>query len=570
MAPAMAPQAFLLPGARGSLCALYYAPQPGLASRGDLLVVPPFAEEMNRCRTMVAMQARALSALGFGTLVLDPYGTGESEGEFAEATWAGWRDDLVLGIDWLDRHGQGCRGLWGLRLGAAMAVQLARQRPAIERLLLWQPVFNGKSFYTQFLRIRIAAEMNLPDRVKSTGELRAWSARGDVIEVSGYEIGPAMAAELDAVDLDHEAMVRVGGIDWLEVSTEAAPALLPASVKCIETLQAAGARVSDEAVNGPLFWHVHERELAPALIETTTRRLVAWEAWSGVRSRVGPSAVIDATASSTGQPITFECGEQRLSGFVHRGSASATRGVVIVVAGGPQYRAGAHRQFVQLARKLAGQGWPTLRFDLRGMGDSTGSYVGFEHSETDIRAAIDALQVQQPQLKQMVLIGECESASGILFYAWRDDRVQGAVLVNPWVRTDEGRAQVIVKDYYLDRLRQPEFWSKLRQGRFDVLASLKSLVRVGRDYLRGRLLFARSRADAGEGDIAALPLPQRTAAGLGRFRGQALLLMSGHDYIAREFEEVTSASRAWDGLLDRPNVQRVDIEGADHTFSRRV
>ena len=46
--------------------------------------------------------------------------------------------------------------------------------------------------------------------------------------------------------------------------------------------------------------------------------------------------------------------------------------------------------------------------------------------------------------------------------------------------------------------------------------------------------------------------------------------MSGVDLIAREFDEVTSASRAWDGLLASERVQRVDIEGADHTFSREA
>ena len=71
-------------------------------------------------------------------------------------------------------------------------------------------------------------------------------------------------------------------------------------------------------------------------------------------------------------------------------------------------------------------------------------------------------------------------------------------------------------------------------------------------------------------DISGLPLPVRTAEGLRRFKGRSLLLMSGVDLIAREFDEVTSASRAWDGLLTNPQLQRVDVECADHTFSREV
>ena len=52
---------FCLRGANGPLMAIYYAPGVAPSPAGDLLFVPPFAEEMNRCRAMVALQARALS-----------------------------------------------------------------------------------------------------------------------------------------------------------------------------------------------------------------------------------------------------------------------------------------------------------------------------------------------------------------------------------------------------------------------------------------------------------------------------------------------------------------------------
>ncbi len=562
---AAAPRPFVLQGARGGLCALYFAPKVGVAPRGDLLVVPAFAEEMNRCRAMVSLQARALAEIGAGTLVLDPYGTGDSAGEFVDATWAQWRDDLLRGVDWLERFGHGCRALLGLRLGALMATELARSCRSVRRLLLWQPVLSGKTFYTQFLRIRIAAEMNLPERVKSTGELRQKSAAGEAVEVSGYYIGPVLAAELDTLVFDAAAHVD---IDWFEIQSDADAALAPASLKAIEALKAAGSNVHAEGVTGPAFWQVHERELAPALIAATVHCAGAWD----VRAALPPSAAgIDTGAAAEREfPLMLRCGADVLSSFMHRGQTGATRGVVIVVAGGPQYRAGAHRQFVSLARKLADHGHPVLRFDLRGMGDSSGSYLGFEHSEADIRAAIDGLMACEPQLREVVLIGECESASGILFYAWQDPRVAGTVLVNPWVRTDEGRAQVIVKHYYLDRLRSGAFWTKVRRGEFDVVGSLTSLVDTLRAYVRGRRMFARAGLGEARDDLSGLPLPVKTATGLSRYTGRVLLLMSGHDYIADEFDEVTAASRAWDGLLDDPRVLRRDIDGADHTFSKKV
>lgn len=564
---ALMPHAFVLPGSRGGLSATYFAPRAGVAPRGDVLVLPSFAEEMNRCRAMVSLQARTWAEQGVGTLIVDPFGTGDSAGEFVDATWAQWRDDLLQAVAWLDSKGQGCKALLGIRLGAIMAAELAQQAPSVRSVLLWQPVLSGKTFYTQFLRIRIAAEMNLPERVKSTNELRQFSALGQPVEVSGYEIGPTLATELDAINFDATAWAARVQTHWFEVNADGQATLAPASQKVIDTMRGAGAAVHDRVVSGPAFWHVHERELAPLLIEATAQCANTWPPLAEMRT--APRDHLDASGTQPEFPLVLPCGADLLSATLHVAGPEARRGVVIIVAGGPQYRAGAHRQFVSMARKLAAQGFPVLRFDLRGMGDSSGSYLGYEHSVPDIRAAVDALMARQPQLREVALVGECESASGILFYAFRDPRVSGTVLINPWVRTTEGRAQVILKDYYLDRLRSPEFWAKLRSGTFSVGGSLKSLVEVVQAYVRGKRMFAKSALGQAQDDLSTLPLPVRTATGMSRFKGRVLLLMSGNDYIAREFDEVVAASRAWDGLLSDPRVLRCDVEGADHTFSRK-
>lgn len=559
----------LLDGARGRLQALYYAPAGPVHPVGDILVLPPFGEEMNRCRAMVAMQARALSGIGMGTLVVDPYGTGDSAGEFAEATWDGWLADMRLALRWLRANGPGCNSLWALRLGAVMASQLAREDGLIEHLLLWQPVLDGKQFWTQFLRIRIAAELNLPDRVKTTGELRQRSGAGEAIEVSGYRVGPQLAQQVDQLAFDGAGLPVKLQIDWFEVLPSEDVGIAPAAMQGATRLREGGAQLTQAGVVGPAFWHVHERELAPALVAACTARLRTWRPVAGT-TLAARSLQAFELGNAAEQPLFFPCGNERLAGVLHRAADDARRGVIIVVAGGPQYRAGAHRQFVSLARRLVRAGIPVLRFDLRGMGDSSGEHVGYQHSDPDIRAAVDAMLKAQPQLTEVVLLGECESASGILFYAWRDVRVSGAVLINPWVRTEEGRAQVIVRHYYLGRLLSADFWKLVLSGRYDARASLSSMVDVIRAFVRGRIDMARQRAKPELDDISGLPLPVRVAEGLRRFRGRSLLLMSGFDLIAREFDEVTSASKAWQGLLDSERVQRVDVTGADHTFSREV
>jgi exosortase A-associated hydrolase 1/exosortase A-associated hydrolase 2 len=560
-------RSFAIRGRRGRLAAIYYGTAPGVAARGDVLYCPPFGEEMNRCRAMVSMQARALAARGIGTLVVDPHGTGDSAGEHVEASWAQWRDDLEQGLAWIRRSGRPCLATWGVRLGALMAAEVALADGGIPNLLLWQPVLNGKQFLTQFLRIRIAADLERAGGVKSTDELRREFEAGRPVEVSGYEVSAELGRALDGLAFPPaQALAGRVAVCWFEVLAGAESPVPRASLTCVDNLRAAGATVDFRSVIGPPFWQVHERELAPALIEATSDAGRGWSA-AGQASPPGVDAGLEDDAPVE-EPLLFACGDDVLAGILHRAAVAPRRerGVVIVVAGGPQYRAGAHRQFVSLARKLASRGYPVLRFDLRGMGDSSGVHRGFQQSGPDIQAAVDALLAREPGLREVVLFGECESASGILFYGWRDPRVAGLALVNPWVRTEEGQAQVIVKHYYLDRLRSREFWDKLRSGKFNARESLASLVDVLRKYVRARRMH---RAGRGAGDdMDGLPLPQKTAAGLSRFQGRVLLLMSGRDYIAREFDEVTASARAWQGLLDDRRVTRLDIEDADHTFSR--
>jgi len=559
---------FTLDGARGQLLATYYPAAEGSPHRGDVLVAPPFAEEMNRCRSMVALQARALSRVGVGTLIVDPFGTGDSGGDFCDGDWQGWQDDLRLGINWLRLHGGGCRAIWGIRLGAIMAAQLAEIDGHIDRLLLWQPVLSGRAYFTQFLRIRIAADLERPDGVKSTDQLRQSSAAGHAIEISGYRIGPTLAAALDVLEMPAPERMKSLRVDWFDVAADMAAPPSRASSKMIEQFRAAGIQMELRAVVGPPFWQVHERELAPELIASTQQVASAWDVHPA-ETNTADTAVW--CSDGFGEvPCLIPCGADQLAGVIHsRGSSTASsRGVVVVVAGGPQYRAGAHRQFVSMARKFAAAGHAVLRFDLRGMGDSSGDYVGFEHSARDIRAAVDVLLLKNPDVREVVLIGECESATGILFYAWRDARVTGAVLVNPWVRTESGQAQVILKHYYLDRLRSATFWRDFLGGRISVARSLRSLLEVVSTVLRKQPTANQVRPVASDEDFSGLPLPERTAEGLRRFPGRVMFLMSGRDYIAREFDEVTASSSAWKSLLKSPRIHRTDLMEADHTFSR--
>jgi exosortase A-associated hydrolase 1 len=245
---------------------------------------------------------------------------------------------------------------------------------------------------------------------------------------------------------------------------------------------------------------------------------------------------------------------------------AASRGVLIVV-GGPQYRVGSHRQFTLLARHLASLGIPVLRFDCRGMGDSEGAPRTFEDLEDDLHCAIERFFEEVPALGDLVIWGLCDAASAALFHAHRDRRITGLVLLNPWVRTDQGAAKAYLKHYYLTRLLDPELWSKMRNGRFNYANAARSLVKTFEKALLGRKIAAGGDT-IGDGACDFTSLPERMLNALSRYKGKILLITSGNDLTAQEFLELVKGSREWQQLLAPPRVTHRNLPEANHTFSR--
>jgi exosortase A-associated hydrolase 1 len=262
----------------------------------------------------------------------------------------------------------------------------------------------------------------------------------------------------------------------------------------------------------------------------------------------------------TESALTFRCQGETLVGVV---SAPADRprrrqGVVIVV-GGPQYRVGSHRQFVRLARRLAREGYCALRFDHRGIGDSSGAQITFEDAGPDILAAIDALRENCPQVREVIVWALCDAASAALIHATGHPQVAGMVLLNPWVRSESSLAKAHLKHYYRARLLQPGFWRKLLRGEFELAQSLRSML------ASARLVLAHEKSPrSGVNDA---DFQTKMAQGLRRFRGRVLLVLSGNDLTAREFIEYSCSAPAWRGLLDSPLIEKLRLSEADHTFS---
>lgn len=273
-------QAFFLDTPRGALFCL--ATWPATPPRGGLLQVPPFAEEMNKARRMTALAAQHFAAQGWLVLQVDLMGTGDSGGDFADATWIGWQEDVGQAGQWLETQlaaGESAlprvpRVLWGLRTGALLAAACSA-RPGTGwqhwPLLLWQPVLSGSQFLTQFLRLKMANEMLAEgDGRQVMKDLKAALAAGQSVEVAGYGLHPELASGLAAATLDFNPgqPVHVFELPGAERS-EPTPALALAHQRWLE----AGVVCQVETVAGAAFWSTQEIAEVPALIAASARAL---------------------------------------------------------------------------------------------------------------------------------------------------------------------------------------------------------------------------------------------------------------------------------------------------------
>ena len=270
---------FLRAGPSEQRFCLFHRPRLGgsASARGAVLYIHPFAEEMNKSRRMAALQSRALAAAGYGVLQLDLRGCGDSSGEFGDARWTDWLDDVERGAQWLRENVAAPLWLWGLRAGCLVAsAAAARMATTPCHHLFWQAPASGKTLLQQFMRLKLAGDLLGGKSAGVMDETRAALAAGQPVEIGGYMLGADLAQGLEEVRL--RPPPAAGQAIWLELSSRAGAEMLPATRAAMNDWQAAGHRNQAAVVDGPAFWQTQEIEEAPALVQATLTALEQMQA----------------------------------------------------------------------------------------------------------------------------------------------------------------------------------------------------------------------------------------------------------------------------------------------------
>jgi exosortase A-associated hydrolase 1 len=236
--------------------------------------------------------------------------------------------------------------------------------------------------------------------------------------------------------------------------------------------------------------------------------------------------------------FAFDCLGSALAGTLDEAAGSSG---LVIVTGGNETRAGAFSSQARLAARIAGAGYPVMRFDRRGVGDSEGVNMGFRHSGEDIAAALAAFSAQHPGLQRAVAFGNCDAASALMLSGGAG--FDALVLSNPWTyeeaQADAPPPPSAIRARYAAKLRSPRELLRLVTGKV-------SFAKLARG-----LLGAASRRPPASG------LAQEMRAGLARFEGPVRILVAERDRTGQAFAE------SWDAR--DPRLMR--CAGADHAYS---
>ncbi len=216
-------------------------------------------------------------------------------------------------------------------------------------------------------------------------------------------------------------------------------------------------------------------------------------------------------AEMTRRHFSFDCGAIRLVGTLDE--AAGPTGMLLIT-GGNETRAGAFSGQSALAAQIGAAGFPVMRFDRRGVGDSQGINFGFTDEGPDIAAAVSAFREQASHVTRIIGYGNCDAASALMLN--KGAGLDGLILTNPWTIEEAGAAPPpdAVRARYAEKLKNPSELLRLFSGG----VSLRKLASGVMQAMR----------------LAPPPssLAQEMRAGIEGFEGPITFLLAGRDRTA--------------------------------------
>lgn len=467
-------------------------PDDGVLNGTGVLLLPPMGYEDTSSYRPLRTLAGRLADAGFVVWRIDWPGLGDASGE-------AWDPDLVPRCQQLVQHclaslrEAGCTRLavLGVRAGGLFALN-ALQQTTFDDLLLWGTPASGKRLLREeraFHQLAAKAFANPPSDVDTR-------LPDGSVEAGGFVYSPQTAADLASLQLGPVPDGHLGRALLIPRDGTAVPRKLKAALGTVPIEEAEGHGLTD----------LLEDPYKAGLSASTTATLIGWlqrplqaDTRAATVRRLPSSTTLQLAGDIEEEVWTAAGGAGELVGIVCRPHKCKNSAWTVFFNAGGVRRSGPNRLWTQAARALARQGRPSLRLDVRDVGDSDGvehPHTNLEamYAEESVRDAVAAYDaVLQMGASTVDVVGLCSGAFLGMNVAARRP-VRRAVLFNglAFVWDDDARASGFtahIRGSLLDRRR----WKRLLTGRIDARALLRAVLSKGRiragdavDRLRGR------------------------------------------------------------------------------------
>ncbi len=178
-----------------------------------VLFVPPFGEEINLCRRFNSLLRTHLSMEGFYSVQPDLYGTGDSCGNFEDATWEMWQSDLECVVEKFclskkENVAANRLSIVAVRAGCLLTQQLLASplfldsRIELENIVFIQPELNGFDIVNRLFRARITAQRFSGNKTQTSKDLWACIERGETVNAGGHALSSKLCKVLQDARLE--------------------------------------------------------------------------------------------------------------------------------------------------------------------------------------------------------------------------------------------------------------------------------------------------------------------------------------------------------------------------------
>jgi hypothetical protein len=429
----------------GTLVFLHEPDSAATATGTAVLLCPPFGwEEMCSSRSLRAAAA-LLAQSGHPTARLTLPGTADGAG--------GPRDGDLLRL-WIDAVGRA--GAWlrertgvsrclafGIGLGGLLAYLAAGEHDAIDDLALWAVPDQGGTLLHEARSLSKAIASEYPE-----DRGREPAVAGD-LELGGYLMTAETAAALSAVQLSAVALPDADRRRVLLLSRGA----IPVDQRLQDSVEHQGAEVT--VLRTTDYYALMANPQQAQTPEATVAQVLGWLARGPapaearralerrMRPRVRETPELEITDGVIESPLLYSGSHGEVFGIVSRDPTAGTAPLALLLLGaGALPHTGPNRAWVELGRRWAARGIPTVRLDLAGIGEAGGEDPKLLTDDSiheswridDVRGVLDQLQAAGIA-ERFVFGGLCSGANCSLQGALADSRICGLLLIDLFVVT---------------------------------------------------------------------------------------------------------------------------------------